>query len=139
KESPIDLPSILKAHGAEASGFHQKGSAAGSTRVGSGRQSGTTAARSGPAERLVTNAMRLVGVSSQPDLLLQLVHLEISLEPVSPAVTLGRENVRGDAIEKPAVVARHHHAALELQNRFFQGPQRSDVEIVARLVEQQQV
>ncbi len=47
--------------------------------------------------------------------------------------------MRGDAVEEPAVVADHDHAAREVEKRFLQRAQRVDVEIVRRLVEQQDV
>ena len=43
------------------------------------------------------------------------------------------------AVEKPAVVRDHQHAAGELEQRVLEGAQRLDVEIVRRLVEQQHV
>ena len=55
------------------------------------------------------------------------------------AVPFEGQDVRGDAVEEPAIVADDDHAAGEVQDRFFQGPQRVDVEIVGRFVEQQHV
>ena len=60
-------------------------------------------------------------------------------EPDDLAVALEGEHVRGDAVEEPAVVADDHDAAGEVQQRFFERPQRVDVEVVGRFVEQQQV
>src|SRR5262249_30690139 len=48
-------------------------------------------------------------------------------------------NVGGDAVEEPAVVADDDGAAAEVQKRFLQGPQGVHVEIVGRLVKQEQV
>jgi hypothetical protein len=47
--------------------------------------------------------------------------------------------VRGDAVEEPAVVADDDGAAGEVEQRLLERPQRVDVEVVGRLVEQQQV
>jgi hypothetical protein len=55
------------------------------------------------------------------------------------AVALEGQRVRRDAVEEPAIVADDHGAAGEIGQRVFQRAQRVDVEIVGRLVEQQQV
>src|SRR5439155_13557292 len=55
------------------------------------------------------------------------------------AVPLEGQDVRGDAVEEPAVVADDHHTAAEVQQRVLQRPQRVHVEVVGRLVQQQQV
>src|ERR1041385_6957660 len=47
--------------------------------------------------------------------------------------------VRGDPIEEPAVVADDEHAACEFQERLLERPQRFHVEVVRRLVQQQDV
>ena len=63
----------------------------------------------------------------------------VPFKPHHLAVALEREHVRGDAIEEPAVVADHDGAAGEVEQRLFERAQRVDVEVVGRLVEQQQV
>src|SRR5262245_66396564 len=55
------------------------------------------------------------------------------------ALALESENMGGDAIEKPAIVADDDGAAGEILQRLFQRAQRIDVEIVGRLVEQKNV
>jgi hypothetical protein len=56
------------------------------------------------------------------------------------AVALEGEDVGGDAVEEPAVVADDHGAAGEfLEQRVLERAQGVDVEVVGRLVEQQQV
>ena len=69
----------------------------------------------------------------------RLVVLVVALEPHHLGVALEGEDVRGDAIEEPAVVADHDGAAGELEERVLERAQRVDVEVVGRLVEQQQV
>ena len=54
-------------------------------------------------------------------------------------VALPGQDVRRDPVEEPAVVADHHGAARELQQRVLQRAERLDVEVVGGLVEQQQV
>ena len=57
-------------------------------------------------------------------------HLRIALES---------EDVRSHAIEEPAIVRDDDGASGEILQRFLQRPQGVDVEIVRRLVEQQNV
>ncbi len=47
--------------------------------------------------------------------------------------------MRGNAVEEPAVVADDHGAAGEIEQRVLERAQRVDVQVVGRLVEQQQV
>src|SRR5215469_5174488 len=49
------------------------------------------------------------------------------------------ENMSGDAIEKPAIVADDHGAAGKVLQRLLERAQRVDVEIVGRLVEQEDI
>ena len=67
------------------------------------------------------------------------VGLEVAFAPVDVAVPFEGQDVRGHAVEEPAVVADDDHAAGEVEDRFFQGPQRVDVQVVRRFVEQQHV
>src|SRR5438874_105085 len=64
---------------------------------------------------------------------------EIALEPGDFAVPLEREDVGRQAIEEEAVVADHHRATGETLDRFLERAERLDVEVVGRLVEQEDV
>ena len=75
----------------------------------------------------------------EPALLVFFVVLEVAFEPFDMAVAFEGEDVGGDAVEEPAVVADDHGAAGEILQRLFQRAQRIDVEIVGRFVEQQHV
>ncbi len=88
---------------------------------------------------LVPEAVRLVGVDAEAFAALLFVGLEVAFAPVDVAVAFEGEDVRGDAVQKPAVVADHDHAAGVVEDRLFERPQRIDVEVVGRLVEQEQV
>ena len=79
------------------------------------------------------------GVLAEAALLVFLVIREIALEPFHMAVALERQDVGGDAVEEEAIVADDHGAAGEILQRCFERGQRLDVEIVGRLVEQDQV
>src|ERR1041385_6477249 len=52
--------------------------------------------------------------------------LVVALEPFDVAVTFERQHVRGDAIEKPPVVADDHGATGEIFQRRLKGAQRSE-------------
>ena len=83
--------------------------------------------------------MRDDAVDAEAALLVFLVVGEIALEPFDMAVALEGEHVGGDAVEEEAIVADDHGAAGEIEQRLFERAQRVDVEVVGRLVEQQQV
>ena len=83
--------------------------------------------------------MRPIGLG--PELLAAeaLVGLEVALKPAGLGVALEREHVGRDPVEEPAIVGDDHRAAGERQQRLLERAQRVDVEVVGRLVEQQQV
>ena len=72
-------------------------------------------------------------------LLVFLVILEVALEPFDVAVALEGEDMGGDAVEEPAIVADDHGATGIVLEGFFEGAQGIDVEVVGRLVEEQDV
>src|SRR5690606_14035937 len=92
-----------------------------------------------PSQGLELDPVRLVRFRAQAPAAVGLVALEVALEPDDLAVALEGQDVRGDAVDKPAVVADDHGAAGELQQRLLERPERVDVEVVGRLVEQQQI
>ena len=53
--------------------------------------------------------------------LVLLVAFEIALEPFDMAVSLEGEDVRGQSIEKEAIVANHHGATGEILDRLLKG------------------
>src|SRR5450756_2487126 len=96
-----------------------------------------------PGELAVRDAVRAGGLDAEPLDLVLLVRSEVALEP-EPAgpVVLGAlvgQDVRRHAVQEPAVVRDDHGAARELEQRVLERTERLDVEVVRRLVEQQQV
>ncbi len=83
--------------------------------------------------------MRNHAVDPQPPLLVRFVVGEVALEPLDEALAFEGEHVGGDAVEEEPVVVDDDGAAGEVDERLFERPQRVDVEVVGRLVEQQQV
>src|SRR5947209_2911228 len=82
----------------------------------------------------VAQPMRLVGLLAQTLPALRFIRLVVALTPDGLAVPLERKNVRGDAVQEPAVVTDDHHAAAEVQQGIFQGTQGLHVEVIGRLV-----
>src|SRR4051794_29096582 len=99
--------------------------------------------RSAAGELAVRGTVRTRRLRTQPLDLVLLVRLEVALEPVPVGrVLVGAlvgEDVRRDAVEEPPVVGDDHRAAGELEQRVLEAAERLDVEVVGRLVEQQQV
>src|SRR6185503_4866925 len=62
-----------------------------------------------------------------------------ALEPDRLGVSFEGEDVGRDAVEEPAVVRDHDGAARELEQRLLERAQRVDVEVVRRLVEEEDV
>ena len=92
-----------------------------------------------PRQLPVLDPVRLIGFGAEPALAIGFVVLVVALEPHHLAVAFERQDVRRDAVEEPAIVADDDGAAGERQQRLFERAQRVDVEVVGRLVEQQQV
>ena len=90
-------------------------------------------------ERLVTQSVGLVGVDTETLVTIRLVVAEVPLPPAGLGLPLEGEHVGGDAVEEPPVVADDHGATGERQECVLEGPQRVDVEVVGRLVEQEDV
>ena len=64
---------------------------------------------------------------------------EVAVEPVDPAVALKGQNVGGDPVEEPAIMAYDHGAAGKALESVLKCPEGVDVEIVRRLVKKKHV
>src|SRR5512143_2601149 len=87
----------------------------------------------------VLDPVRRVGLGTEALVAVGLVVLVVPLVPDDLAVPLEREHVRGDAVEEPPVVADDDRAAAEGEERLLERAQRVDVEVVRRLVEEEEV
>ena len=90
-------------------------------------------------EPLELDAVWLLGIRTQAAFAVRFIVGVVPLEPRDLVVSLEGQHVCGNAVEEPAVVRDHHRAAGEGEERLLQRAQRVDVEVVGRLVEQQQV
>src|SRR5438270_5870303 len=68
-----------------------------------------------------------------------LVGRVVALDGMHAAVALEDEQMRGDPVEEPAIVADDGDAAREIEDRLLQGAERVDVEVVGGLVEEEDV
>src|SRR5262249_39861440 len=87
----------------------------------------------------VFDPLRNDGVDAEPPHLVFLIILEVSFEPFDMAVAFEGQDVGGDTVEEPAIVADDHGAAGEVFQRLLERTQRVNIKIVGRLVEQQHV
>src|SRR5262245_48053488 len=90
-------------------------------------------------EFLVANPVRLVDRDAFAAPEVGGVLLEVAFEPVGLAVSFEGENVSGDTVEEPAVVADDHGAAGKPEQGILERAQGVHGESAGALVEQQQV
>ena len=83
--------------------------------------------------------MRLVGGGAELRVPERLVVADVAFEEAHLAVALEGEDVRRDPVEEPAVMADDDDAAGKRLEAGLERPQRVDVEVVGRLVEEQDV
>src|SRR5207244_7157890 len=92
-----------------------------------------------PRELLIANPVRAIRFLAEPLPPVGLVLAIIAFKPHDLAVSFERQDVGRDAVQKPAVVAAHHAATAEPLEPFLQGPHGVHVQVVGRLVQQQQI
>ena len=77
---------------------------------------------------------------SSPALCELLVILAVTaFKPSRAPLAFKSENMRGDAVEEPAVVGDYHYASAELLKALFERSESGDVEVVRRFIQQQQI
>src|ERR1700732_1052685 len=92
-----------------------------------------------PGKWFVANAVRLIGVFPLALSVVIDVFLVVAFEPYDLRVAFERQNMRRDPIEEPAIMRNYHRAARERHQRIFQSAQGLNIEVIGRLVEQQDV
>jgi len=90
-------------------------------------------------QALVADPSWLIGRRAQLLVAERLVVADVALEPADLAVALEGEDVGRDPVEEPTIVADHDDATRERFEAGLERPQRVHVEIVRRLVEEQDV
>src|SRR6516162_9055161 len=100
---------------------------------------GSPLGRSVAGQPAVGDAVRAGGLGAEAVDLVLLVGLEVALVPEPVRAALPGQDVRGHPVQEPAVVAGDDRAAGELEQSVLQARQGLDVEVVGRLVQQQQV
>ena len=89
--------------------------------------------------RFVSDAFRFRALFAQTAFLIGFVFLIVAVEEHPFRIAFASENVRGDAVEEPAVVRNHHYAAGKFQQCVFQRALGFHVEVVGRFVQQQHI
>ena len=92
-----------------------------------------------PGQFPVSDTMRLIGVFAQALLPIRFVVAVVAFEPDDLAVAFEGQDVGGEPVEEPAVVAADDGAAGEILQPFFQCAQGIHVQIVGRLVEDDEI
>ena len=87
----------------------------------------------------VLDPVRLVGRGAETGFPVRLVLGIVPVEPDHLALPLEGQDVGGDAVEEPAVMADDHGAAGEILQRLLQGAHGVHVQVVGRFVEEQDV
>ncbi len=83
--------------------------------------------------------MRLIGVVTEAAFAVGLVLAVIAVKVLDMTVAFERENMRGDTVEKPAVMRNYDRAAGKIFERLFKGSHRVYIKIVSGLVEEKNV
>ena len=78
--------------------------------------------------------MRLVRLVTKTSTMIGRVIRIIALEPLGVTLAFEGKYVRGDPIEKPAIVRNDQHASGKLQKCLLKGAKRFDIEIVGWFV-----
>src|ERR1700757_2785474 len=96
-----------------------------------------------PSQPAVGHSVRPGGFDPESLNLVFLVCAEVALEPepfgLVVVVALPGEDVRAGPVEEPAVVGNHHRAAGEFLQGVLERAQGLDVQVVGRLVQQDEV
>jgi hypothetical protein len=70
-------------------------------------------------ELLVAYAVRCLSVRSEPSFSVSLILLIVALKPDHLTVPLEGDDVCGDTVKEPPIVAYHYGAAREIEKRFL--------------------
>ena len=83
--------------------------------------------------------MRLIGVDAKAAFAIGFVFAVVAVEVFNFRISLERENMRCDAIQKPTIVANYDRTAGKVFKRLFESTQCIYIEIVCGLVEENDV
>ncbi len=83
--------------------------------------------------------MRPVCLRTQAAVAILFILAPVAGEPEDLAIALKGQDVGSHAVQEPAVVADDHGRATKVQQRLFQGTQGMHVQVIRRLVQQQQI
>jgi len=92
-----------------------------------------------PRQMPVFDPVRLVRGGAETRLPVPFVLGIVAVEPDHPALSLEGEDMGGDPVEKPAVMADDDGAAGKVLDRLFERPHGVHIQVVGRLVEEDDV
>ena len=84
-------------------------------------------------------AVGLIGRGALPPAEILAIRGIIAVDPPGAPVLLEGQDMGGHPVEEPSVVADDHGAPGEALQGVLQGPERVDVQVVRRLVQEQDV
>ena len=87
----------------------------------------------------ILDSVGAIGFTPKAQLPVVIVFRVVPVEPDRPAVALEREDVSGNAIQKPAIVTDDDRASGEVEKGIFQGAHGVHVQVVGRLIQEQDV
>ena len=87
----------------------------------------------------VFDSLRLISGGPETGFAVGLVFGIVAVEPDHPAVAFKGQDMGGDAIQEPAVMADDDSAAGEVFEGLFQGPQGVDIEVIGRFIKQDNI
>ena len=88
---------------------------------------------------LIAQPMWARRLFSQTSTLVFLILAVVAGEEFDVGIPFESNDMGGDAVEEPAVMGNDHHRTGEFQQGIFQGAQGFYIEVIGRLVEQQDV
>ena len=99
-----------------------------------------TSVLSGSAHQaLVLDPVRPIGFDAQTLLPVRFVLRVVPVVPGHLALSFKGKHMRGDPVKEPAVVGDHHRTAGKVHKSLFQRAQGVHIEIIRRLIQQQDV
>ena len=87
----------------------------------------------------VFDAVGLIGSGPQAGLSVRLIFGVIAVKQKNVALPFKGQDMGGDPVQKPAVVADDHGAPAEILQGLFQRPHGIDIQIIGRFIQQKHI
>ena len=83
--------------------------------------------------------MGLIGGDSEAGLSVGLILGIVTFEPGDGAIAFKRQNMGGDPIEEPAIMADHHHRASKIFECLLQCSEGVHIQVIRRFVQKKDI